>query len=136
MANIPACKVEKLLSCVFLLLRWLVSSFFFFLPLKNNSPWSFILVRSNHNKTEKRPEKIIPWRRYHLRHDVAVRKAKSPCLQAKEVANTIVALIFHRAAMEKTNSPCPLAVAVEEDEEINPQNQETWHGETLTDSVY
>ena len=34
--------------------------------------------------------------------------------------------------MEKTIPPCPLAVAGEVEEEINPQNQETWHGETLT----
>jgi hypothetical protein len=33
--------------------------------------------------------------------------------------------------MEKTLPPCSLAVAGEEEEEINPQNQKTWHGETL-----
>jgi hypothetical protein len=40
--------------------------------------------------------------------------------------------------MEKTNLTCPLAVAGEEEEEIKPQYQETWHGETLTldDSIY
>jgi len=32
--------------------------------------------------------------------------------------------------MEKTIPSCPLAVAGEE--EINPQNQKTWHGETIT----
>jgi hypothetical protein len=33
--------------------------------------------------------------------------------------------------MEKTIPPCPLTVAGEE-EEINPQYEEIWHGETLT----
>jgi hypothetical protein len=70
---------------------------------------------------EKRLEKIIPWRRCHLRLDVAVRKAKSLCYQADEVANAVVALIFNGDAMDKTNPPCPLAVAGEEEEEINPQ---------------
>jgi len=34
--------------------------------------------------------------------------------------------------MEKTNPPCPLAIAGEEEEEINIQYQEIWHGETLS----
>jgi hypothetical protein len=34
--------------------------------------------------------------------------------------------------MEKTIPPCPLVVAKEGEEEINLQNLETWHGETLT----
>jgi hypothetical protein len=80
---------------------------------------------------EKRPEKIIPWQRHHLRIDVAVRKPKSLCRQGEEVVDTIVALIFHRAAMEKTNPPCPIAVAGEEEKEISPQYKETRHGETL-----
>jgi hypothetical protein len=54
------------------------------------------MVRSNHNKTEKRPEKIILWRRHHFRLDVAIWKGKSPCHQADEVADAIVALIFNR----------------------------------------
>ena len=50
---------------------------------------------------------------------------------SNEVADAVVvALIFSRAAMEKTIPPCPLAVAGEE--EINPQYQEILHGETLT----
>jgi hypothetical protein len=68
------------------------------------------MVRFNHNKTKKRPEKIIPWRRYHLRLDVTVRKAKSPCRQADEVADAVVALVFNRDAMEKMNPSCPLTV--------------------------
>ena len=59
------------------------------------------MARSNHNKTEKKPEKIIPWQRYHLRLDVAVRKEKSPCRRADEVVDAVVvALIFNRAAGE------------------------------------
>jgi hypothetical protein len=40
--------------------------------------------------------------------------------------------------MEKTNPPCLLAIAREEEEEINPQHQEIWNGETLTlnDLIY
>jgi hypothetical protein len=35
--------------------------------------------------------------------------------------------------MEKTNSPYPFVVAEkEEEEEINPQPKETWHGKILT----
>jgi len=34
--------------------------------------------------------------------------------------------------MEKTIPPCPLAVAGAEEEEINPQNQETWHREKIS----
>jgi hypothetical protein len=59
---------------------FLVSSFFF-LPPKNEedwfetySPWSFVVARFNHNKMKKRSEKIILWRRHHLRLDVAVPK--------------------------------------------------------------
>ena len=58
-------------------------------------------------------------------------EAKSPCRQADEIVDADVALIFNRAAMEKTNPSCPLAVAGEEEKEINPQNQEPWHGKTL-----
>ena len=47
----------------------------------------------------------------------------------RDTDTVIVAIIFNRAVMEKTIPPCPLAIA---GEEINPQYQETWHGETLT----
>jgi len=65
-------------------------------------------------------------------------EAKSPCRQADEIVDADVALIFNRAAMEKTNPSCPLAVAGEEEEEINPQYQKTCHEETLTldNSIY
>ena len=81
---------------------------------------------------EKRLEKIIPWRRHHLHLDVAIRKEKSPYRRTDEDADAVVVtLIFNRATMEKTIPPCSLAIAGEE-EEINPQNQKTWHGETIT----
>ena len=44
--------------------------------------------------------------------------ASSPCRQIDEVADVGVALIFNRFIMEKTNPPCPLAVAGGEEEEI------------------
>jgi hypothetical protein len=89
------------------------------------------VVRSNHNKTKKSPEKIIPWRQNHLRPDVAVRKEKSPCHYADEVVDVVVvAFIFNRAIIEKTISPCLLAIA--EEEEINLQYQEIWHEKTIT----
>ena len=82
------------------------------------------MARSNHNKIEKRPEKIIPWQRHYLRLDAAVRKQKSPCRHVDEDADAeVVVLIFNRAAMEKTISPCFLAVVGEE--EINPQTKKT-----------
>jgi len=81
------------------------------------------MARSNYNKAEKRPEKIILWRRHHLRLDVTIRKEKSTCRHAEEVVDTVaVALIFNRAAIEKTNPPYLLAVA-EEEKEINHQYQ-------------
>ena len=84
------------------------------------------MARTNHDKTEKRLDKIILWCRHHLRLDVATRKERSLCRHAGEVVDAIVvALIFNRAAMEKTNPSCPLAVAGEEEEEINPQYKET-----------
>ena len=89
------------------------------------------MARSNHNKTEKRPEKIILWRRHHLRLDVVVRKEKPPCCRADKVVDVVVVvLIFNRAVMEKNDSILPLAIAREE--EINPQYHETWHEETIT----
>jgi len=66
------------------------------------------VARLNHNKTEKRPEKNILWRRHHLRLDAAVRKQKSPCRHVDEDADAeVVALIFNRAAIEKTIPPFP-----------------------------
>jgi hypothetical protein len=38
----------------------------------------FTVVGSNHDKTEKWPEKFIPQQRHHLRHNVDIWKAKSP----------------------------------------------------------
>jgi hypothetical protein len=92
------------------------------------------VARSNHSKTEKRPEKIIPWRRHHLRLDAAVRKQKSPCGHVDEDADAnVVALIFNGAAMEKMNPPFPFTVARnKEKEEIKLQYQIIWHEETLT----
>jgi hypothetical protein len=92
------------------------------------------VVRSNHSKTEKRPEKIIPWQRHHLRLDAAVRKQKSPCHHVDEDADTnVVALIFNGAAMEKTIPPFPFTVVRDEEKKkIKLQYQVIWHGETLT----
>jgi hypothetical protein len=92
------------------------------------SHWSFIVVRSNHNKTEKRLEKIIPWQQHHLRlGDVAVRKSNSPCRHAEEVADAVVVtLIFVRVTMEKPNPPYLFTIARKE--ETNQQYKETWRG--------
>jgi hypothetical protein len=92
------------------------------------------MAKSNHNKTKKRPEKIIPWRRHHLRLDATVRKQKSPCRHVDEdVDADVVALIFNGAAMEKTIPPFSFTVdRDEEKEEIKLQYQVIWHGETLT----
>ena len=82
------------------------------------------MAKSNHDKTEKRPKKIILWRRHHLYLDVAVRKERSPCRQDGEVADAVVvALISSRAVMEKTISPFPFTVTGEE-EEMNHQYQQ------------
>jgi hypothetical protein len=55
------------------------------------------VARSNHNKTKKKPEKIIPWRRRHLRLDAAVRKQKSPCRHIEEDADAkVVTLREHK----------------------------------------
>ena len=82
------------------------------------------MARSNHNKTEKRPEKIIPWRLHHLRLDAAVRKQKSPCRHVNEDADAeVVALIFNGAAMEKTIPPFPFTIVGEEEKEIKLQYQ-------------
>jgi len=89
------------------------------------------VARSNHDKTKKRLERIIPWRPYHLCLDVTVQKERSPCHYAGKVADDIVVvLIFNIVAIEKTIPPF-LFVIAEEEEEINPQYQEIWHGETL-----
>jgi hypothetical protein len=69
------------------------------------------VARSNHNKTEKRPVKIILWWRHHLRFDVAVRKEKSLCRRADEVVDAVVVvLIFKSAAMEKTIPSYPASL--------------------------
>jgi hypothetical protein len=83
---------------------------------------------------EKRPKKIISWRRHHLRLNAAVRKQKSPCRHVEEDADVeVVALIFNGATMEKTIPPFPFTVAGEEEkEEIKLQYQKIWHRETLT----
>jgi hypothetical protein len=66
---------------------------------------------------EKRPEKIIPWRRHHLRLDATVRKQKSPCRHVDEdVDADVVALIFNGAAMEKTIPPFSFTVDRDEEE--------------------
>jgi hypothetical protein len=66
------------------------------------------VARSNHNKTEKRLEKIILWWRHHLHLDIAVWKEKSPYHHADEVADAVVVtLIFNRAVMEKIIPSCP-----------------------------
>jgi hypothetical protein len=70
---------------------------------------------------EKRPEKIIPWRQHHLQLDVAIRKERSSCRQAGEVASAVVVvLIFSRGATEKT-IPSFAFTVIEEEEEINSQ---------------
>jgi hypothetical protein len=92
-----------------------------------------MVAKSNHNKTEKRPEKIIPWRRHHLRLDATVQKQKSPCRHINEDDDAdIVALIFNGAAMKKTILPFSFTVDRDEKEEIKLQYQVIWHGETLT----
>jgi hypothetical protein len=64
------------------------------------------MAKSNHNKTEKRPEKIIPWRRHHLLLDATVQKQKSLCRHVDEDADAdVVTLIFNGAAMEKMILP-------------------------------
>jgi hypothetical protein len=79
------------------------------------------VARSNHNKTEKRSEKIIPCRHVD-----------------KDADADVVALIFNGEAMEKTIPPFPFTVAEEEEKEkIKLQYQETWHGETNpNDPIY
>jgi hypothetical protein len=77
------------------------------------------MVRSNHNKTEKRLKKIILWWRHHLRLDVAIWKEKSPYHHADETADVVVVtLIFNRAVMKKTITSCSLTI-VGEEEKIN-----------------
>jgi hypothetical protein len=76
------------------------------------------VARSNHNKTEKKPKKIIPWRQHHLRLDATVRKQKSPCRHVDEDDDTeVIALIFNGATMEKMIPPFPFTVAGEEEKE-------------------
>jgi hypothetical protein len=57
----------------------------------------------------------------------------SSCPHAEEVVGAaVVALIFIRAAMEKSKPSYSLAIIGKEEEEINLHYQETWHEETLT----
>jgi len=95
------------------------------------------VARSNHNKTEKRLEKIILWLQHHLRLDAAVWKQKSPCHHVDEdVDAEVVVLIFNRAAMEKPIPPLSFTVAGEK-EKIKLQYQKIWHGKKLTlDLIY
>jgi hypothetical protein len=70
------------------------------------------VARSNHNKTEKRLEKIILWWRHHLRLDVAIWKEKFPYHHADEAADAVVVtLIFNRAVMKKMIPSCSLTIA-------------------------
>ena len=83
------------------------------------------MARSNHNETETRLEKIIPWRRHHLCLDAAVRKQKSPCRHIDEDADAeVVVLIFNGAAIEKPIPPLSFTVAGEEKEKIKLQYQQ------------
>jgi len=77
------------------------------------------MARSNHNKTKKRLEKIILWRRHHLRLDVAVWKQKSPYHHVDEDTDAeVVVLIFNGAAIEKPIPPLSFTVAGEKKEKI------------------
>jgi len=91
------------------------------------------VVGSNHDKTEKWPEKIIPRRRHHSCLNDAIRKPNSPCRCPKKVADTLdAATSFIGAAMERPKPPILFTVAGEENEEINLPYHETWHEKTLT----
>ena len=80
------------------------------------------MIRSNHNKTAKRPNKIIPRRQHHFCLDVTVRKPNSPYRHAEKVVDAIVAaLIFIRDAMEKLNPPYLLVVTRKEEENNSPR---------------
>jgi hypothetical protein len=107
-ANIPVGGIEKLL----LLFCYPSSSFCHQRMRKTDLKiiLPFIVARCNHDKTKKRLEQIIPWRRYHLHLDVVVWKEMSLCRHAGKVAETVVvALIFNIVAMEKTIPPFPFA---------------------------
>jgi hypothetical protein len=80
------------------------------------------VAKSNHNKTEKRSEKIISWWRHHLRLDAAVRKQKSPYRHVDEDADTeVITLIFNAAPIEKTIPPFPFTVVGEEEIKLQCQ---------------
>jgi hypothetical protein len=67
---------------------------------------------------EKRPEKIITWRRHHLRLDASVWKQKSPCRHVDEDADAdVVALIFNGAAIEKMIPPFSFTIDRDEEKE-------------------
>jgi len=91
------------------------------------------VVGSNHDKTEKWPEKIIPRRWNHPHLNDAIRKPNIPCGRPKKVANAVdAATSFIRAAMERPNPPYLFTVAEEEKEETNLPSHKMRHGETLT----
>jgi hypothetical protein len=73
------------------------------------------VARSNHNKTEKRLEKIISWRRHHLRLDAAVRKQRSPCRHVNEDADAEVAVFIFNGAVIP---PLSFIIAGEKKEKI------------------
>ena len=78
------------------------------------------MVGSNHDKTEKWPEKIILRRRHHPRLNDAIRKPNSPCRRSKQVADTIdAATFFIGAAMERLKPSYFSTVAGEEEEQIS-----------------
>jgi hypothetical protein len=88
------------------------------------------VVGSNHNKTEKRPEKFTLQWQHHPLLVVIVQKTNSPYRHVKEVANIVTTvIIFIEAAMERPNLPLLLTVVRDEEGEPNPQYQKTWHGE-------
>jgi len=89
----------------------------------------FTVIGSNHNKTEKWPEKIIPRRRHHLCLNDTIRKPNSSCRRPKKVADAIdAATSFIGAAMEKSKPPYLFTVAGEEEEETNLPYHEARHG--------
>jgi hypothetical protein len=92
------------------------------------------MVRSNHNKIDKRLEKFIPQQQHHPHLDVAIRNPNSPCRHAKEVVDVITAviIIFIEPSMERPNSPFILVVIGYKEEEPSPHYQKTWHGENET----
>lgn len=91
---------------------------------KDLSP--FIVARSNHNESEKRLEKIIPWWWHHLLLDVTIREEKTSCRHFDEFSDAIVEWSPSSSTeppyIEKTVTSYPSRVVARE-EEINPQCQ-------------